>query len=73
MIDMGRNTTSPGFFLKRPTSFTTLVKANKKMSCVKNAYCRLAGSQSSVAHQREAKMRGSTTNAREVKVAMCSA
>lgn len=64
---------SLGSFLKSPTSFTTLVKANMKMNCVQKAYLWDVGSQLAVPFQSETRSSGSTTKARDVKVAICKA
>lgn len=72
-IETGRNIMSLGFFLNRPTSLITLVKPNMKMNWAQNARLRASASQSSVAHQQDRRSRGSTRNARDVKVARCRA
>lgn len=70
MTDTGRNMTSLGLRRNRPISFTTLVKANMKVNWAQKAYCRFCRSQLPVAHQAEARRRGSKTKAKDVKVAM---
>lgn len=55
---------------KSPTSLTTLVKPNMKMiSAAKRVY-RSLSFQRSVPHQHEMSRSGSTTKAKDVKVAM---
>src|SRR5947209_19173 len=73
MMDTGRNMMSLGFLRKRPTSFTTLVKQNMNAISAPRSMHRFLGSQFSVPHQHEKSKSGSTTKAREVKVAKCSA
>lgn len=69
-MEMGTKMISEGFRLKSPTSLTTFVKANMKINWAQKAYWRLLRSQFAVAHQQDARRRGSMANANEVKVAM---
>jgi hypothetical protein len=69
MMEMGRNTMSLGFFRNSPTSLTTLVKQNMKMSSAAKSVYRLVDVQFSVPHQHENRIRGSVIKANEVNVA----